>query len=283
MSDDFGTVNVRRGERSREIELLRQHYRQHRDALARMIAEAPSEHLATEYQRLIGVIDGSLAKLDELERGAPAGASGPAAAVPPPAPPRTTSAGNRPLVTPQADTVVTPAAAQSSRMLIIVVIGVVVLALIGWLLWRASGERHTRTQPVAEQPSTVAPLDTAQPATSAAPATTPAPRPAASGNVLKITPALQDYGTIRKGTRAVRQFTIENASAAAVPLKVARSTCKCLFYDYVDKVPAHGKETITVTVDGARAKAGDLRETIDVTSKDDPSATAAMTVHAVIR
>src|SRR5436190_18530250 len=66
-SDDFGTVNVRRGERTREIEVMREHYRRHREALAAMMAEAPTEHLANEYRRLLADIDGSLTKLDELE------------------------------------------------------------------------------------------------------------------------------------------------------------------------------------------------------------------------
>ena len=57
MSDDFGTINVSRGERAREIEVLRQHYRQHREALVRMTSDAPTEHLAAEYQRLIVEID----------------------------------------------------------------------------------------------------------------------------------------------------------------------------------------------------------------------------------
>ena len=67
MSEDFGTINVKRGERAREIEVLRQHYRQHREALARMIADAPTEHLAAEYQRLVIEIDRALGKLNELE------------------------------------------------------------------------------------------------------------------------------------------------------------------------------------------------------------------------
>ncbi|HKO55225.1 MAG TPA: hypothetical protein VJ276_05060, partial [Thermoanaerobaculia bacterium] len=67
MSDEFGTVNVRRGDRAREIEVIRQHYRAHRDALAKMMSDAPTEHLAAEYQRLLHDIDASLAKLDELE------------------------------------------------------------------------------------------------------------------------------------------------------------------------------------------------------------------------
>src|ERR1041385_1517032 len=99
MGDEFGTVNVRASARSREIEMIRQHYRAHRDALGRLAAEAPTEHLAGEYNRLIADIDGSLRKLDELEgRGTPtltpppAPAPGAGAATLPP------SAASRPLV-----------------------------------------------------------------------------------------------------------------------------------------------------------------------------------------
>src|SRR4051794_14216783 len=99
MSDDFGTVNVKRGDRAREIEVLRQHYRTHRDALVRMVPDAPTEQLASEYQRLIASIDGSLRKLDELEgKGTASGT----VAVPTPAFAETqrmgTAPGNRPLV-----------------------------------------------------------------------------------------------------------------------------------------------------------------------------------------
>jgi hypothetical protein len=266
MSDEFGTMNVRKGERGREIEAIRQQYRHHRDALVRMVADAPTEHLATEYQRLIRDIDASIIKLDEIE-------GGPAS-----------SAGSRPLVTtPEAerDTLVTdtipPAegepSQQSSRVLMIVVAGVIVLGAIVWLLWRASGDGK-----VVEQPVTVTTpvVETVAPA----PATTPAP--VATVAVLKITPAAANYGAIRKGTRAVRQFSIENSSAAAVPVKVARSTCKCLFYDYTERVPARGKETITVTIDGARAKTGTLHETVQVTSKNDPAVVAQFDVNATI-
>ena len=68
MSDDFGTVNVKRGDRAREIEVLRQHYKVHRDTLTQMVPDAPTEHLAAEYKRLIADIDASIRKLDELER-----------------------------------------------------------------------------------------------------------------------------------------------------------------------------------------------------------------------
>jgi Protein of unknown function (DUF1573) len=271
MSDEFGTVNVRKGERGREIEAIRQQYRHHRDALVRMVADAPTEHLAAEYQRLIRDIDASIVKLDEIE-GRPATATA-------------SSAGSRPLVnTPESerDTLVTDdippsdsePAQQSSRVLMIVIAGVIVLGAIVWLLWRASGDGK-----VVEQPVTVTTpvVETVAPA----PATTPAPVVATTA-VLKITPAAANYGAIRKGTRAVRQFSIENTSAAAVPVKLARSTCRCLFYDYTERVPAHGKETITVTIDGARAKTGTLHETVQVTSKNDPAVVAQFDVNATI-
>ncbi|HMC21376.1 MAG TPA: hypothetical protein VKL19_05990, partial [Thermoanaerobaculia bacterium] len=62
-----------------------------------------------------------------------------------------------------------------------------------------------------------------------------------------------------------------------------RSNCRCLFYDYNSKLPARGQETITVTVDGARAKAGPLQELVEVRAKRDRSVNATMTVQATIR
>jgi len=273
MSDDFGTVNLRKGERGREIEAVRTQYRHHREALVRMVADAPTEHLAVEYQRLIRDIDNAIVKLDELE-----GRSTNA--------PAATTAGTRPLVfTPddERDTLVTdnvpPAtgdASHSSRVMMIVVAGVIVLAAIVFLLWRASGD-HNNSK-VVEQPTATTPVvDTAAPAPATAPVTVP------TTAVLRITPAAANYGTIRKGTRAVRQYSIENTSAAEVPMKIARSNCRCLYYDYTERVPAHGKETITVTIDGARAKAGTLHETVQVTSKNDPAVTAQFDVNATIQ
>src|SRR5256885_16220967 len=67
MPEEFGTVNLKQGAQTREIELLRRHYRQHRDSLTRLIGDAPTEHLASEYHRLIAEIDMSVRKLDDLE------------------------------------------------------------------------------------------------------------------------------------------------------------------------------------------------------------------------
>src|SRR5688572_15892979 len=132
MSDDLGTINAKRGERAREIEVLRQHYRQHREALARMNMDAPTEHLAAEYQRLITEIDRALGKLNELEGGAAPLPNTPVAAEV-----------NRPLrrteELPMGD------AEPRSRVPLIIAAAVIALALIGWLIWRASSDRDRKS------------------------------------------------------------------------------------------------------------------------------------------
>ena len=286
MSDDFGTVNVRRGDRAREIEVLRQHYRGHRDSLARLAADAPTEQLAAEYHRLIASIDDALRKLDELE-GRPATQSGTR-----PVPPSGTSPGMRPLssepVTEPQKYVEEPAGGGGARTLLIVVIGLLVIAAIGYLIWRASRERRpgttTTTGTVVEQPVTPATADTIAPATAPPAASTvvPATAPAAAGS-LKVTPALADYGVVRKGTRAVRQFELTNNGAGEVAYDLSRSTCHCLFYAFHSPVAAHGKETITVTVDGAKAKSGAVDEQISVKEKKGSAVFGTIEVRAVVK
>lgn len=284
MSDDFGTVNVKRGDRAREIEVLRQHYKVHRDTLTQMVPDAPTEHLAAEYKRLIADIDASVRKLDELERV-------PSATAPGLVEPQRmgTSPGNRPLVSsePAADHGIAsydavPAnrpSGNSSRVLLIFVIALAVLGVIGWLIWRASSEKKANAPQVIESPatSTVAETGTA--------GGTAAPLPVAATPSIRITPEVADYGVIRKGTRAVRQFEITNLTTTPLSFVVARSACRCLYYEYnaKTKLAPKAKEALTVTVDGARAKAGALEEKIAVTSKDDPNANGTIGVRAVIK
>ena len=277
MSDeDFGTINLRRGERAREIEVLRQHYRQHREALARMQADAPTEHLASEYQRLITEIDRALGKLNELEGGA--------AAAPPPPPPRT-EPGLRPLVTsPIADEVedddersmrTEPPMTEEprSRVPLILAAAVIALAAIGWLIWKASNDRGATPAIVAE--------DTAAP-TSTAPDTV-VEQPAAPAAGLAANPPAHDYGVIRKGTRATHRFEIANNSDEPVTIDVARSACRCLYYDYDALIPPRAKQTLTVTVDGAKAKAGALQENVKVSAKSDPAVATTVQLSATIQ
>ncbi len=284
MADEFGTVNVKRGDRAREIDAKRQQYRLHREALQRMIPDAPNEQLAAEYQRLVASIDASVRKLDEMDgpgTGAMAFAETQRMA---------TSPGNRPLVAPEPvtdrvtdhgitnyDGPVDHPAGNGSRVLLMLAIALVVLGVIAWLIWRASSDRKPATQ-VVEQP-----VSTTNP--EAATTSSIAPVPVAVASSIKIAPAVADYGTIRKGTRAVRQFEITNLTSAPLSFTVGRSVCHCLYYEYDTKrkLPAKGKEALTVTVDGARAKAGALSEEVAVRSKDDPNATGTIGVRAVIK
>ena len=272
MSDDLSTLNTR-GARAREIDRLRQHYKNHRDTVSGLMGDAPSEHLANEYQRLMSEIDMAVRKLDELE-----GRS--AATTPPPpqmAKPRTAAEpmpGNRPLIRNEMPAM-TIGKNPPSRAAIIAITALVVIAAVGFLIWRASLRRKTTATPaVVEAPATT-PQSTSTGPTLIAPASPP--------SSLRVTPTLADYGSIRKGTRAVRQFELVNTAPNPVEVQVARSACRCLFYDYKSKLPGNAKETITVTIDGARAKAGDLREQVEVTSKADPSTSTSFTVQAAIK
>jgi hypothetical protein len=284
MSDDFGTVNVKRGDRAREIEVLRQHYKVHRDTLTQMVPDAPTEHLAAEYKQLIADIDASVRKLDELDRVPSATAPGLVE------PPRMgTSPGNRPLVSSEPtanhgiasydDVPTNRASGNSSRVLLIFVIAIAVLGVIGWLIWRASSEKKANAPQVIEAPSTSTVTETGTAGS------TVAPLPVAAASSIRITPEVADYGVIRKGTRAVRQFEITNLTSTPLSFVVARSACRCLYYEYnaKTKLAPKAKEALTVTIDGARAKAGALEEQIAVTSKDDPNANGTIGVRAVIK
>jgi hypothetical protein len=275
MSDDFGTLSVKRGDRAREIEILRRHFREHRDALARMIQEAPSEQLAAEYQRLVRSIDASLSKLDDLGRVEDLSEVTQTDVVP-----ERPEPGMKPLsATPAAgmyDT--TPGGATpQSRVALIVIAGLVVLGLIGALIWRASRDRAGQG-PVTTETTAVA-NDTAAPATAAPQPIAPAP----SASALSVAPVIADYGTIRKGTRAVRQVEVTNTTAKQLDFTVSRSQCRCLYYEYKGKLAPNKKETLTVTVDGAKAKAGALAETLTIAAKKDPSITTTVQVTANIK
>jgi hypothetical protein len=304
MSDEFGTVNVGRGERARELELLRQRYRRHREALVNMTADAPTEHLAAEYQRLTRDVDASLAKLDELESGvaaAPAAmppaatAASPAAA----APRFKTEPGLRPLATsPESDAAsnsvgVYDAPAESggspaTRVVAILVAALVVLGLIGWLIWRASSEKKAAPGAIVEQPSSTTSDASAERTTASDSSGTSAvddtiATPNAPADTLTASPASQDYGIVRKGTRTTRQFVVTNHGEAPATIAIGRSACRCLYYKYNDLVPPNGRQSITVTIDGARAKAGAFAETIRVTLKKDPSVATSFQIRATVR
>lgn len=254
-----------------------------------MIADSPTELLAGEYRRLTQEIEQAIGKLDEID-GAGAAVT-PARTVPAMpvsrndevAPPHgdplrapSHDAGQRTLqptpgIDPEDTRRYPPPAEEDgggSRVLLILGAALVALLLIGWMIWRASSDR-------AETPPLV---ETAAVATETS---EPVEEPAAAA--ITIAPAAQDYGTIRKGTRATRRFEITNNTDEPLSIQLARSTCRCLYYDYSEVIPPTAKESVTVTVDGAKAKAGPLLESIAVTSKTSAAVTGKLEVVALVR
>ena len=100
--------------------------------------------------------------------------------------------------------------------------------------------------------------------------------------VLSIEPSTYDYGIIQKGTRSVHRFTIRNRTDQPLPISVERSDCRCLWYDYQSEVLAGGSVELAITVDGARAEAGTLNQTVTVRSEALADAVAEIDLTAEI-
>ncbi|HUR82676.1 MAG TPA: DUF1573 domain-containing protein [Thermoanaerobaculia bacterium] len=257
MSDDFGTVSARR---AREIEVLRKH----RESLVKMLADVDAQ------LRDIGEITSPVIQA-----------------------PKEDAFGSRPIINTAANTWEEPESVTHAqpgvgpRVLILVAVALLGLGAIAWLIWRASSDRPKADAVIEE---TTAPGETTTTSTTAAatetepgtiaPVETATQPPAAA---MSITPRSHDYGLIRKGTRATRQFQFRNDSDAPVTIAVSRSQCRCLYYEYESLVAPKATETITVTVDGAKAKAGTLRESLRVAPKKGGSAGTSFDVIATIR
>lgn len=258
MSEDFGTVSLRRGDRTREIEVLRLH----RESLVKMLADVDQQ-------------------LRELELTSPP--------PPPPPPPHPAlrgheepqGAASRPIVNTTLDYedpgVMNPGGGM--RVLLILGAAVLALALIAWLIWRASSDRPASTGTVIEESTTAADTTTTAPAT-VEETDTIAP---ASAEALIVRPLSQDYGLVRKGTRVTRQYEVTNNTEEPVSIVLSRSVCRCLYYEHAPVIPPKAKESVTVTVDGAKAKAGTLRETIKVTAKSAAANGTSFDVIATVR
>jgi hypothetical protein len=277
--DEFNTINVGRQQMARELELLRQRYLGHRETLVRLEADAPSEELAARYRALQQEIDDAVHKLGELASGEPAVkrtqpasgripamvapvAAATASAATPSTPSTTSSIADRPLhtstrtSTPSStpEPIVEPE--DKKRLIYIVTAAALMLMILALLIWRS--RRNDGATPVVEETPAAAVTATEAPVESVA-----------DSGVLSVNPASHDFGTIRKGTRAVRQFRVENSSDQPVAVSIDRSTCRCLWFDFDSSIPAKSSSILAITVDGAKAKAGALEETVTIKNKGD--------------
>jgi hypothetical protein len=260
--DDWNTVNIKPGKGGviRDIDLLRKRYDDHRATLEQLAADAPTEHLARRYRELIADVDSAVAKLDALdaEPADPRPAREPAAArswadapvyahEPISSTPRRRPGGGRALLILLAGTFM---------------IGILALLFWGWLRADDPGE------PIVRPETTM--TDTA-----------PVPVPEVEPELL-VVPERHDYGTIRRGARAARQFEIQNQTDATLAIDVKRSACRCLWFEYADTIPARGTTTLTVTVDASKVTGSRLEETVEVATAGDPAASATFVVAARI-
>ncbi len=261
--DDWNTVNIKpgRGGVIRDIDLLRKRYSDHRAALEQLAADAPTEHLARRYRDLIAEVDAAVAKLDGLE-------AEPAAAPPRREEPRARAWSDAPpYIQQELDAPPPRRTSAGGRTILILLAGAFMIAVLALLFW--NWLRGDEPEAPAVRPETTL-TETA-----------PEPPPEAVSE-LAIAPRQQDYGTIRRGSRAARQFEIQNETDATLAIDVKRSACRCLWFEYADTIPARGTTTLTVTVDTSKIAAGRLEETVEVTSRSDPPVTATFAVTANI-
>lgn len=278
----------------RELENLRQRYQEHRRTIRHLLQTAPDERLATRYEATLTELQKSIDQLDRIDREAPVEAEetpfdpnqtrsiAPAAA---PGALDTLSSKpersfddididtrnrnwNNPVVRDETAEAEQPSGTGAKKVSVlawiagaIVLIMVVLAAILFWP--RDQEERQAADTATALEDSEIEEQ--------------PAPP-----SVLEVEPSVYDYGAIRKGTRSVHRFTIRNRSDQVLPISVSRSDCRCLWYGDFPEIPAGESGELAITVDGARADAGVLNETVTITSEAEPDARAEIELTAQI-
>jgi hypothetical protein len=283
----------------REVERLRSVYRDHAETLSKLASSSPSKQLARRYQELIADINKAIVGLDEVDPDVIARRSAERPIVPaepapahPPVPPPAPSAADRRQESPahhdpperpilsSTYSASAPAAGEEEgtllRIVLIIGLAIVLLGVLALFVWKFSGDRTPAT---AEKPAAPAPV--AAPPPKEEPVT-PAPEPKPE-SALSVTPQQQDFGTIEKGSSAVRTFELANRGKVAITLELSRSKCRCLWYDPPKNLSAGGRGTLTVRLDGSRAPAGPLAESVEITGKGHRDALAVIEINADVK
>ena len=261
-----------------ELEETRRRYIEHQNILTRLRESAPKEELAKKYDAIYADIEREIIRLEDLKHGRAPEPSSPAPLAPPvagskPKPPAapqpwdTIRAGAQPVHTPPPDS--------GKRMFLIAATAVVILALLGLLFWRYDRSRDSAADASTET------VSTATDATTVTEEASPQAPPVAAA-FLAVEPAARDYGLVKKGTRVVRTFELRNETEGPLTPAIARSKCRCLWFDYPKSIPAGGKAALAISVDGAKAQKGRLQETIEISAKEAAGETATIDIEAVV-
>jgi hypothetical protein len=276
MNEEYGTINVERQQMMREIDTLKERYLAQRETLRQLETEAPSEELAARYREIQSEIEGAIRKLTELGHPPVTRRTSPSTKIPAVTAPPATIA-DRPLhgggIVDHAAPSETPTA-NAQRLALMVGVALIVLIALAFLVMRGFRNKPRAETRVAETQTATTTTTT----TTVAPVTPVVEESGAIG----VSPSSHDFGTIRKGTRAVRQFKLENHSDAPVSVAIARSKCRCLWFDFDEKIPAKSSTILAITVDGAKAAAGNLAETVEISNKKDKTEKATIQLSALI-
>jgi hypothetical protein len=283
----------------RELESLRQRYHDHRRSIRHLLQTAPDARLAARYERMLEEIQRSVEQLDRLDKDPfpEDDVANPAIPEPTPHLPRVAPAvpprkggefdtiavrsGKAPFDEAEFD-----AGSRSWNKPVVNdatldqridrepkrwpwIVGLLLLALLAaavLLFWLGEGGDPTvRDRTIVEE--------------ELAERAEPEPPP----SLLTAEPASFDFGVIPKGNRGVHRFTIHNSSGEALPISVSRSDCRCLWYDYPAQIAPNESVELSITVDGARASEGPLREAVRIESERLPGEVATIEVTAEIR
>lgn len=275
----------------REVDRLRGVYRDHAETLSRLASTSPSKQLARRYQELIADINKAIVGLDDVDHDAAERRSGERPALPPEearpeptprAPEALRAAEQHP--EPERPVLSTYSAAAPAegddgtvmRVALIIGLAIVLLGVLALFVWKFSGARPAPTETAATE-TAVAPPPKEEPVT---PAPEPKPEPK---SLLGVSPQQHDFGSVAKGASAVRTFEITNRGKSPLTLEISRSKCRCLWYDPPKSLPPGGRGTLTIRVDGSRAPAGILTESVEISAKGKSDASAVIEITADVK
>lgn len=284
-NDDWSSREIDEGgPADREMDRLRRLYRNHAETLSTLASSAPTRGLAKKYRELIGDVNRAIVGLDDPgaivsmssdERPILADPPEPASpSAPPPAaarPPVPSSSGVK--LDGQGEPYVMEVEEDNSltRIVIILSLAIVLIVVLALFVWKFGSDSRAETKEISKPAAAVGVPD----------------KPAAAQKVPAITasPEAQDFGVVYKSTRVAKTFEVFNNTDDDVTIEIERSNCRCLWFDYPNGrvIPVGGQLEISVAVDGSRASAGVLSETVVISTIEPPRVATEVIVSAEIR
>ena len=109
-------------------------------------------------------------------------------------------------------------------------------------------------------------------------------RPAADIGLpsVSVEPQGHDYGLVLRGQRVSRTFVVRNLTGETLDIRLQRSQCRCLWYQYDDELEPGETVQMVIAVDGGKAPSGRLTERIGILSRKDPITYAEVRLTAVV-